>query len=107
MNNENEVDPIDLSSNYSGAFRHASLTNDELLRLTNQDRCMIHGPALFALKYRVLPCSLIQNLQGTMGGYRDIYAYNLTGQFSTHGRGRQFCARRKYGGMYHATRLVI
>ena len=36
MNNENEDDPIDLSSNYSGAFRHASPTNDDLLQLTNQ-----------------------------------------------------------------------
>ena len=68
---------------------------------------MIYGPTLFALKYRVLPCTLSQNLQGTMGDYGDIYAYNLTGQFSAYGRGRQFCARRKHGGMYHATRFII
>jgi len=105
MNNE-DVPSIILSSNYSGACEHTPPTNADLLKLTDQQRSLIDGPSLFALKYRVLPCTLNQNLHGSIGNYDDAYTFNMAGQFSIYGRGQQWNAKRKQGGMYHATRLV-
>jgi len=105
MNND-EVPPVILSPNYSGTFEHATPTNGDLLRLTDPERTVIHAPALFALKYRVLPCTMTGNSEGSTGDYNDIFMYNLAGQFSNLNRGRRWCGKRKQGGMYHATRLV-
>jgi hypothetical protein len=105
MNNE-DVTPIILSSNYSGTSEHVALTNEDLLKLTDQQGSVIYGPTLFALKYRVLPCTVNRSLNATLGEYDDAFILSMTGQFSGYGRGRQWNARRKQGGMYHATRLV-
>jgi hypothetical protein len=105
MNHE-DIAPIILSSNYSGACKHTPLTNEDLLKLTDQQGIIIYGPSHFALKYRVLPCTLNQNLRGSIGNYDDAYTFNMAGQFSIYERGRQWNSKRKQGGMYHATRLV-
>ncbi len=105
MNNE-DVNPIVLSSNYSGACEHTPATNADLLKLTSQTGEMIYGPTLFALKYRVLPCTVKRSVQNASGAYDDAYIFNMMGQFLASGRGRQWCPTRKQGGMYHATRLV-
>jgi hypothetical protein len=105
MNNE-DVTPINLSSNYSGVCEHVQLSNEDLMRLTDQNKEMIYGPTLFAIKYRVLPCKVQQSSHNILGGDDDVYTFNLTGQFFAAGRGRQWNSKRKQGGMYHATRLV-
>lgn len=102
MNNE-DVGPVNLSVNYSGACEHVPLSNDNLLKLTDVQTEMIHGKSQFALKYRVLPCTVIQSAVGGLGD-DDAFNFSLGGHFSAFGRGRQWCGKRQQGGMYHATR---
>lgn len=89
---------------YAGSCQHGQFANVDLLQLTNPDRCMIHGPSLFALKYRVLPCTVRENLQISSGSYDDVFAINGLGQFAPFGRTRRTGDKRKMGGMLHATR---
>ena len=103
MNNE-DVRPNDLSSNYSGACERSALTNEDLLRLTSQMGDPIYGPTLFALKYRVIPCTVRRSFLNASGGYDDAYTVNMSGHFLRSQRGRHWNATRKQGGMYHATR---
>ncbi len=103
MNNEATA-PIILSSNYSGACTHVPPTNEDLLMLTDKRRDAIYGPTLFALKYRAVCCTMSGTALSSSGGYDDVYTYNLTGQFSSFRRGRQWGGERRQGGMYHATR---
>jgi hypothetical protein len=105
----NKIDDtaVSLCSNYSGAFEHTSPTNQDLLRLTDQQGVIIYGPSLFALKYRVLPCTVNQSSQLSSTDYDNIFNFNMLGQFSALNRGRRWCGKRRQGGMYHATRLVI
>jgi hypothetical protein len=105
MNNE-DVSPITLASNYSGACEHVPLSNEVILNFTDQQRMMIYGPTLFALKYRILPCTLKGSLQAALGD-DDANTFDLNNLFSIGGRERQRCAKRKQEGMYHATRFVI
>jgi hypothetical protein len=106
MNNE-DLNPIILSSNYSGTCAHTPLSNEDLLKLTSQMGDPIYGPTLFALKYRVVPCTVRRNLNTGPGSYDDAYTFTMSGQFLPSGRGRHWSTARKQGGMYHATRLVI
>ncbi|CAF1665687.1 unnamed protein product [Rotaria sp. Silwood1] len=103
MNNENVSSPVVLSANYSGGCGNESFTNGDLLKLTDQQACIIYGPTLFALKYRVLPCTVTQSSSGSQSIYDDIYTYNLAGQFSAYSRGQLWSGKRKQGGMYHGT----
>jgi hypothetical protein len=94
MDNEDAV-PITLSSNYSGACEHGSLTNEELLVLSNPDRTMIHGPTIFALKYRVLPCTSDRNSDMILSDFNDIHMFSEEMERSS---------KQKQEGIYHATR---
>ncbi|CAF1184002.1 unnamed protein product [Rotaria sordida] len=75
MNNEDVHSPIILSANYSGGCRNESPTNGDLLKLTDQQGYVIYGPTLFALNYRVLPCTVTQSSHGSSDDYGDIYTY--------------------------------
>jgi hypothetical protein len=58
---DKDVPRINMPSYYAGeysSFGHVQPTNEDLLTLTDSDKTMIHGPTLFALKYRVLPCTM-------------------------------------------------
>ncbi len=103
MNNE-VVEPIILSTNYSGACAHGLLSNDDLMKLTNPRNYGIHAPTLFALKYRAMPCTLNGNPIFSTNEYDDIYAYNLTGQFTSVRQGQRSGGKERRGGWYHATR---
>lgn len=46
------------SASYSGVCEHAPLTNEDILQITKTAKSIINGPTLFALKYRMLPCTL-------------------------------------------------
>ncbi|CAF3544077.1 unnamed protein product [Rotaria socialis] len=104
MNSE-DVASIILSSNYSGACDHTPLTNEGILKLTDQQSIVIYGPTLFALKYRVLPCTVNPKIHRSTD-YVDVSTFNSIGQGVSFARGRQWSSKRKQGGMYHATRLV-
>jgi len=105
--NSDETKSSDVSTNYSGKYAEGHFSTTELIQLTNPDRSMIYGPTLFAMKYRVLPCSMRENLQINSGGYDDIFALNAYGQFSPQlGRVRRPGDKRKQGGMLHATSLM-
>jgi len=105
MNHE-DVASIISSSNYSGFCGDAPLSNGDLLKLMDEYGNVIYGPTLFALKYRVLPCRVNENLHATLGDYDDVYNFDMFGQLLTDDRGQQGCGKGKQGGMYHATRLV-
>lgn len=94
------------SSNYAGACGCNSLTNEDLLKLTDEDKDMIYGPTLFALKYRVVPCIATENSHAGLDDHDDVFTYNSFGQFSTCNRGQRWSGKRRQGGVYHATRLV-
>jgi hypothetical protein len=82
-----DVSSIKIPLNYSGAHEGILFTNDDLLKSTSQERGVIYGPSLFALKYRILPCTATEKSQ----------AFN---------RGQKWPGKRKQGGMYRATRLI-
>ena len=108
MNND-EFAPVILSPNYSGTFEHVPVTNGDLLQLTDPRGTVIHAPALFVLKYRVLPCTMIGNLEGSTGDYNDIFTYNLTGQFSNLSRGRRWVWKkqtRRHVSCYKVSQLI-
>ncbi|CAF3723721.1 unnamed protein product [Rotaria sordida] len=105
MNNE-DVASIILSSNYSGAYDQKPLTNEDIVQLTDQQRSIIYGPTLFAMKYRVLPCAVNQSIHSASGHYNDASTFNSIGQFLACTRGRKWSSKRKQGGMYHATSAI-
>ncbi|CAF3189330.1 unnamed protein product [Rotaria sp. Silwood2] len=105
MNSE-DVTSIILSSNYSGTYDHKPLTNEEIFKLTGQQQNIIYGPTLFALKYRVLPCTVNQNIHYAASNYDDASTFNSLGQFLSCTRGRQWSSKRKQGGTYHATSIL-
>lgn len=98
-----DIDPINLSTNYSGACEHIPLSNENILKLTDAQTETIHGTTLFALKYRVLPCTVTQNSLSGLGD-DNAFTFTLGGHFSAYNRGRQWSGKSKQGGMYHATR---
>ncbi|CAF3366089.1 unnamed protein product [Rotaria socialis] len=104
MNSE-DVASIILSSNYSGACDHTPLTNEGILKLTDQQSIVIYGPTLFALKYRVLPCTVNPKIHRSTD-YVDVSTFNSIGQGVSFARGRQWSSKRKQGGMYHATSAI-
>jgi hypothetical protein len=57
MDSENIASTM-ISSNYAGICEHEPLTNTNILRITKPAKDTIDGPTLFALKYRMLPCTL-------------------------------------------------
>ena len=98
-------DETKLSAHYAGKCGEEKFSTAELIQLTNPDRSMIHGPTLFAMKYRALPCTMRENLQIHAGTYDDVFAMNAFGQLSPQfGRGRRPGDKRKQGGMLHTTR---
>ncbi|CAF3826513.1 unnamed protein product [Rotaria sp. Silwood1] len=95
-----------LSSNYSGAYDHKPLTSEEIFQLTNQQQNIIYGPTLFALKYRVLPCTVNPSIHYVGSNYNDASTSNSLGQLLSSTRGRQWSSRSKQGGMYHSTSVL-
>lgn len=84
MGSEN-IGAIVVSSNYSGVCEHAPLTNEDILKLTSGSKdVIINGSTLFALKYRMLPCTLERRWD------EDKHATK----------------QHKKSSYYHATRLV-
>jgi hypothetical protein len=61
-----------IPSNYSGACETVLFTNTDLLKLTHEEGNMINGPRLFALKYRILPCTTTGKTQCTQGYFVHI-----------------------------------
>ena len=107
MASENHRHHVTLSSNYSGGCEVKSLTNDDLLQLTDSNSIPINGRSLFALKYGVVPCT-VNGYSQSIGGTSDMaFILNQSGVFSNLNRGRKWCSKRQQGGMYHATRFVI
>ncbi|CAF1187591.1 unnamed protein product [Adineta steineri] len=104
MNNE-ETNLVHLCPKYSGGCEYTPLTNDDLLKLTDQQGQLIYGPSLFALQYRVLPCTMTES-QGNSNEYGDTYTYNMYGRFAALNRGRRWNGKRKKGGMYHTTSVI-
>lgn len=92
--------PIKLPTNYSGACEKEPLSNENILKITNRDFIggsneFVSGRDLFAIKYRVLPCTL--NL-------RDSKEDDDNSQVP-HGYSRlNSCSNLKKRGYYHATR---
>ncbi|CAF2149755.1 unnamed protein product [Rotaria magnacalcarata] len=103
MNIDNGHNSVTLPANYSGACKAESLTNESLLKFANPQSYFIHGPSLFALNYRVLPCTATESVQESPGDHNEIYTYNMFGQFASCARGQQWSGKQKQGGMYHAT----
>lgn len=103
----NDANPIELVSNYAGACGQPGPTITDLIQLTNPDRTLIHGPNLFALKYRILPCTMHENSSSHGSGYDDIYSMNTVGAFAALSRGRRLGGKRKEAGVIHATRWVF
>ncbi|CAF3664255.1 unnamed protein product [Rotaria sp. Silwood1] len=95
-----------LSSNYSGAYDHKPLTSEEIFQLTNQQQNIIYGPTLFALKYRVLPCTVNPSIHYVGSNYNDASTSNSLGQLLSSTRGRQWSSKSKQGGMYHSTSVL-
>lgn len=98
--------PIKLVSNYSGGCDHAAFSNEDILKITSQMGDPIYGPTLFALKYRVLPCTLRRNVHTGMDE-NDPFTLNVTGQFYRSGRMRHINSSKKQVGIYHATRFGV
>jgi len=101
---KNERNEIALSSNYSGGCQITPLDNDALLKITDTQTVSIHGPSLFALKYRVIPCIVNRNSYPTTGTTDNAYFHNSSGAIANLNRGRKWCSKRQQGGMYHSTR---
>lgn len=83
MDTEN-TDSITVCSNYSGACEHEPLTNDNILQITKAKDGMIDGPTLFALKYRMFPCTSQRRSD----------------------KDKKNTEKYKNSGVYHTTRLV-
>lgn len=98
--------PIKLVSNYSGGCEHSAFTNEDIFKITSQMGDTIYGPTLFALKYRVVPCTLRRNTQHG-GNENDPFTVSLTGQFHRSGRFRSPHLSKNQAGIYHATRCVF
>ena len=96
--------PMKLVSNYSGGCDHAAFSNEDILKITSQMGDIIYGPSLFALKYRVVPCTLRRNLHTGMDD-NDPFSISLTGQFFRSGRIRHANSSKKQMGIYHAKRF--
>ena len=99
------MNPIDLTTNYSGRCEHTPFTNEDLLKITSQMGDTIYGPTLFAMKYRVVPCTVRRNINSGVN-HDDAFTVTLSGQFYPSGRGRHWNSSKKQGGIYHATRFV-
>jgi hypothetical protein len=92
------VATVIVASNYSGACEHAPPSNKDLLQITNPERCcLVDGPSLFALRYRMLPCILTRGLHSTLKDDNNVKIRCQDEQES-----------EKYNkpGIYHATTLV-
>ena len=100
----NDTNPTQLVSNYAGACGQPGPTITDLIQLTNPERTLIHGPNLFALRYRILPCTMHEDSSHNAGGYDNIYSMNAAGAFAALSRGRRLCGKRKEAGVIHATR---
>ncbi|CAF1222881.1 unnamed protein product, partial [Didymodactylos carnosus] len=85
---------------------HGQLTNDDLLKLVSPQCSTINGPTLFALKYRVVPCTTIGNANNIGGGYNDAYSFTSAGHFRNISRGRRWGGKHQQGGMFHATSAI-
>ncbi|CAF4802356.1 unnamed protein product [Rotaria sp. Silwood1] len=108
MNTE-DIATIILSSHYSGACDHQPLINEDILKLSGQQRNIIYGPTLFALKYRVLPCTVNQNIHSALrddDDDDDAWTINSICPFVTCMQEQQWSSKRKQGGMYHATSVI-
>ncbi|UJR20060.1 hypothetical protein I4U23_023194 [Adineta vaga] len=101
MSNEEETLSIILSTKYSGALENQPFTNDQILELTDQQRCFIYGPTQFGLKYRVLPCTMREKSDSNnmfMSGYNSFHP-NVY-------RDRSLSKKSKPPGIYHATSVI-
>ncbi|CAF1021027.1 unnamed protein product [Rotaria magnacalcarata] len=103
MNTEHIDIPITLSPNYSGACTHASMTNEELLTLTDQQSCLINGKALFALKYRVIPCAVDEKHHPSV---EKMILFCFNDDLSSTSPRAKSSEKHKEPGMYHTTRVV-
>ncbi|CAF3601937.1 unnamed protein product [Rotaria socialis] len=103
MNTEHIDIPVTLSPNYSGACTHGSMTNEELLTLTDQQNCMINGRALFALKYRVIPCAVNEKHHASVE--QMFFANYNNDQSSGSPRGKS-SGKHKEPGMYHTASVI-
>ncbi|CAF3918916.1 unnamed protein product [Rotaria magnacalcarata] len=101
MNTEHIDIPITLSPNYSGACTHASMTNEELLTLTDQQSCLINGKALFALKYRVIPCAVDEKHHPSV---EKMILFCFNDDLSSTSPRAKSSEKHKEPGMYHTTR---
>ncbi|CAF2209231.1 unnamed protein product [Rotaria magnacalcarata] len=103
MNTEHIDIPITLSPNYSGACTHASMTNEELLTLTDQQSCLINGKALFALKYRVIPCAVDKKHHPSV---EKMILFCFNDDLSSTSPRAKSSEKHKEPGMYHTTSVM-
>jgi hypothetical protein len=102
--NKGEVVPTVLTAMYSGGVENTPLSNQDILQVTGPEFSTIHGPTLFALKYRVVPCTMMEDTGSDPANYNDIFIHGMNGVFSNVNRGRRWCGTKKHGGIFHATR---
>ena len=84
----------------------ASSLNFNIIITLHNDQNLIHGPTLFGLKYRVIPCMMSEDAGSGTGGYNDVFVSGMNGVISNVNRGPRWCEKRRQGGMYHSTRYV-
>jgi hypothetical protein len=64
---DENVSYVKIPMNYSGFCENTLFTNEDLLKLTDPEKDAIHGPSLFALKYRLLPCKATGKNKSNLG----------------------------------------
>ena len=84
MNSDN-ITSTAVFTNYPGLCEHEPLTNENLFEIASLNSEKINGLSLFALKYRMLPCTLTR---------------------SWNRKDKQSITNHKEQDLYHATRLV-
>ncbi|CAF0976990.1 unnamed protein product [Adineta ricciae] len=105
MSVKEEIIPITLKEKYAGGSENSPLTNDDILRLTNQQSSIIYGPTQFAMKYRVLPCIMTEKLEQGTYNAQEMFSSGLN---SIYGRAnRQLrTSKRKKNGWRHTTSTI-
>ena len=103
MSDKEEIVPIILKEKYAGGSENGSLTNYDILQLTNQQSSIIYGPTQFAMKYRVLPCTMTEKLEQGTYNAQEMFSSGLNSIYARANRHLR-TSKRKKNGWRHITR---
>ncbi|CAF1075343.1 unnamed protein product [Adineta steineri] len=90
-----------VSSNYSGVSQHVPFSNEDLIKITTQeDINLLHGPTLFSLKYRMLPCRMNRK---SYDNYKYSYLHTISSPLDDE---QTSTTQGKKAGIYHTTSIL-